>query len=66
MITEPAQADEIVRNGRADLVMLARELLARSLLAAATPPPRSACPSASPPPPQYERAYAGPPQGTRS
>lgn len=27
MITEPAQADEIVREGRADVVLLARELL---------------------------------------
>ena len=27
MITEPAQADQIVRNGQADLVFLARELL---------------------------------------
>lgn len=27
MITEPMQADEIIRNGRADLVLLARELL---------------------------------------
>ncbi|MEZ4672947.1 MAG: hypothetical protein R2932_01740 [Caldilineaceae bacterium] len=27
MITQPMQADEIVRNGRADLVLLARELL---------------------------------------
>jgi 2,4-dienoyl-CoA reductase-like NADH-dependent reductase (Old Yellow Enzyme family) len=27
MITEPMQADDIVRNGRADLVLLARELL---------------------------------------
>jgi 2,4-dienoyl-CoA reductase-like NADH-dependent reductase (Old Yellow Enzyme family) len=27
MITEPMQADELVRNGRADVVMLARELL---------------------------------------
>jgi 2,4-dienoyl-CoA reductase-like NADH-dependent reductase (Old Yellow Enzyme family) len=27
LITEPMQADEIVRNGRADLVLLARELL---------------------------------------
>ena len=27
MITDPAQADELVRNGRADLVFLARELL---------------------------------------
>jgi 2,4-dienoyl-CoA reductase-like NADH-dependent reductase (Old Yellow Enzyme family) len=27
MITEPAQADEIIRSGRADLVLLAREML---------------------------------------
>ncbi len=27
MITEPMQADDLVRNGRADIVMLARELL---------------------------------------
>jgi 2,4-dienoyl-CoA reductase-like NADH-dependent reductase (Old Yellow Enzyme family) len=27
LITEPMQADEIIRNGRADLVLLARELL---------------------------------------
>ena len=27
MITEPTHADEIVRNGRADVVLLARELL---------------------------------------
>jgi len=27
LITEPMQADEIVRNGRADIVLLARELL---------------------------------------
>ena len=27
MITEPMQADELIRNGRADLVLLARELL---------------------------------------
>jgi 2,4-dienoyl-CoA reductase-like NADH-dependent reductase (Old Yellow Enzyme family) len=27
MITDPAQADEIIRNGRADLVFLAREML---------------------------------------
>ncbi|MEK6710532.1 MAG: tRNA-dihydrouridine synthase, partial [Nitrospinota bacterium] len=27
MITQPAQADQIVRNGEADLVMIARELL---------------------------------------
>ena len=27
LITQPMQADEIVRNGRADLVYLAREML---------------------------------------
>lgn len=27
LITAPAQADEIIRNGRADLVLLGRELL---------------------------------------
>jgi 2,4-dienoyl-CoA reductase-like NADH-dependent reductase (Old Yellow Enzyme family) len=27
MITEPNQADEIIRHGRADLVLLAREFL---------------------------------------
>jgi 2,4-dienoyl-CoA reductase-like NADH-dependent reductase (Old Yellow Enzyme family) len=27
MITEPMQADQIVRHGQADLVLLARELL---------------------------------------
>jgi 2,4-dienoyl-CoA reductase-like NADH-dependent reductase (Old Yellow Enzyme family) len=27
MITEPKQADEIIRSGRADLVLLAREML---------------------------------------
>jgi NADPH2 dehydrogenase len=27
LITEPTHADEIIRNGRADLVLLARELL---------------------------------------
>jgi 2,4-dienoyl-CoA reductase-like NADH-dependent reductase (Old Yellow Enzyme family) len=27
MITAPAQADQIIRNGQADLVLLARELL---------------------------------------
>ncbi len=65
LITEPSHADVIVRNGRADLVMLARELLrdpywplhaARALRHA----------EALPAPPQYARAYAGLPQGTRS
>jgi 2,4-dienoyl-CoA reductase-like NADH-dependent reductase (Old Yellow Enzyme family) len=27
MITDPAQADQIVRNGEADIVLLAREML---------------------------------------
>ena len=35
MITAPAQADQIIRTGQADLVLLARELLARPVLAAA-------------------------------
>ena len=65
MITEPTHADEIVRNGRADVVLLARELLrdpywpmraAQTLRHAAD----------APPPPQYARAYHGLPQGTRS
>ncbi len=56
MITEPMQADQIVRNGQADLVLLARELLrdpnwplraARALHA--KPPPV--------PPAQYARAW---------
>lgn len=55
-ITEPALADEIVRNGRADVVLLAREMLrdpywplraARTLGHAA----------AMPPPVQYSRAW---------
>ncbi len=57
LITEPMQADEIVRNGRADLVLLGRAALrnphwprdaARALGATA----------ACPPPVQYARAYA--------
>jgi len=65
LITEPAQADEIVRGGRADLVMLARAVLrdpywpihaARAL----------GEPELAPPPPQYARAYGGLPQGTSS
>jgi 2,4-dienoyl-CoA reductase-like NADH-dependent reductase (Old Yellow Enzyme family) len=56
MISEPTHADEIVRNGRADMVLLARELLrdaewplraARALRQAA----------ALKPPVQYERAW---------
>ena len=65
MITEPTHADEIVRNGRADLVMLARELLRDPywpLRAAAT----LRHPEGAAIPPQYARAYGGLPQGTRS
>jgi len=53
LITEPEQADEIVREGRADLVFLARELLRQPhwpLLAAARLGVDVAWP------PQYERA----------
>ncbi len=63
MITEPTQADEIITSGRADLVMLARELLRDPywpLHAART------LGQPAPVPPQYLRAYAGLPQGTRS
>jgi 2,4-dienoyl-CoA reductase-like NADH-dependent reductase (Old Yellow Enzyme family) len=56
LITDPAQADQIVRNGQADLVLLARELLrdpnwplrAARALRSKTPPT---------PPPQYARAW---------
>lgn len=54
MITAPAQADEIVRNGRADMVLLGRELLRD---------PSWPCHAAQalkvtpPVPPQYLRAY---------
>jgi 2,4-dienoyl-CoA reductase-like NADH-dependent reductase (Old Yellow Enzyme family) len=56
LITDPAQADQIIRNGQADLVLLARELLrdpnwplraARALRAKSGPIP----------PPQYARAW---------
>jgi len=54
MITEPHQADEIIREGRADLVLLARELLrdpywplhAAKVLGAELPAPK-----------QYGRAF---------
>jgi len=36
MITEPAQAETILQSGQADVVLLARELLTRSILAAAS------------------------------
>lgn len=54
LITAPAQADEIIRNGRADMVLLGRELLrdpywpCHAALALKAIPPV---------PPQYLRAY---------
>lgn len=56
LITAPAHADEIVRNGRADLVLLARELLrdAEWPLRAARTLGKTA---ALEPPPQYARAW---------
>jgi 2,4-dienoyl-CoA reductase-like NADH-dependent reductase (Old Yellow Enzyme family) len=63
LISESTHCDEIVRNGRADLVYLARELLRdpHFPLRAATELRHEA-----PVPPQYRRAYGGLPQGTRS
>jgi 2,4-dienoyl-CoA reductase-like NADH-dependent reductase (Old Yellow Enzyme family) len=55
-ITEPAHADEIIRNGRADLVLLAREFLREPYwprLAAE----KLGCKEALPPPVQYGRAW---------
>jgi 2,4-dienoyl-CoA reductase-like NADH-dependent reductase (Old Yellow Enzyme family) len=56
LITAPTHADEIVRNGRADLVLLARELLrdAEWPLRAARALGQTA---ALQPPPQYARAW---------
>lgn len=56
LITDPTHADEIIRNGRADLVFLARELLRDPYW-----PIRAAhklrLPDAVKPPRQYERAW---------
>lgn len=54
LITAPAQADEIVRNGRADLVLLGREMLRNPYwpIQAAT-----ALKQPAPVPPQYLRGY---------
>ncbi len=56
MITQPMQADQIIRNGQADLVLLGREMLrdaAWAIHAAhALHKPEAACV-----PPQYQRAY---------
>ncbi len=46
VITAPEQADEIVRNGRADLVLLARELL-RDPIGRCVPPGRWDTPALS-------------------
>jgi len=56
MISQPMQADEIVRNGRADVVLLARELLRDPywpLHAAQVVHQRDRAPL----PPQYARAF---------
>jgi 2,4-dienoyl-CoA reductase-like NADH-dependent reductase (Old Yellow Enzyme family) len=54
LITAPAQADEIIRNGRADLVLLGREMLRNPYwpIQAAI-----ALKQPAPVPPQYLRAY---------
>jgi 2,4-dienoyl-CoA reductase-like NADH-dependent reductase (Old Yellow Enzyme family) len=60
MITSSSHADEIVRNGRADLVLLGRELLRDPhfpLRAAVELHQRERAPV----PPQYWRAWGGPP-----
>ncbi len=56
LITSPAQADEIIRNGRADIVLLGRELLRDPYwpIHAAIALKQSA-----PVPPQYLRGYGG-------
>jgi 2,4-dienoyl-CoA reductase-like NADH-dependent reductase (Old Yellow Enzyme family) len=56
LITEPTHADEIIRNGRADIVLLAREFLREPYW------PRIAAHAlrqkdAVPPPVQYGRAW---------
>lgn len=54
MITAPAQADEIIRNGRADVVLLGREFLRDP----SWPVHAAQALKAAPPvPPQYLRAY---------
>lgn len=55
LITSPEQADQVIRNGEADLVIMAREFLRHPYwpLHAAKPLHQSL-----PPPPQYARAFA--------
>jgi 2,4-dienoyl-CoA reductase-like NADH-dependent reductase (Old Yellow Enzyme family) len=54
MITSPAQADEIIRNGRADLVLLGREMLRDPYWALHA---AQALKQPAPVPPQYLRAF---------
>jgi 2,4-dienoyl-CoA reductase-like NADH-dependent reductase (Old Yellow Enzyme family) len=56
MITAPAQADEIIRNGRADLVLLAREFLRDPYWPAHAALSLGHAPSLQPPQ-QYARAW---------
>ena len=54
LITEPEQADQVIRSGEADLVLLARELLRDPYW------PRRAAKALGQPisgPPQYQRAW---------
>jgi 2,4-dienoyl-CoA reductase-like NADH-dependent reductase (Old Yellow Enzyme family) len=55
-ITEPKQADDIVRNGQADVVLLAREFL-RDPYWPAHAAKALGQPDKLPPPPQYARAW---------
>jgi 2,4-dienoyl-CoA reductase-like NADH-dependent reductase (Old Yellow Enzyme family) len=55
-ITAPAHADEIIRNGRADIVLLARELLRDPYWPAHAAKVLGQT-AALPPPPQYGRAW---------
>ncbi len=56
LITEPAQADEIIRSGRADLVLLARASLRDAYWPAHAAKTLNAA-AAVPPPKQYLRAW---------
>jgi 2,4-dienoyl-CoA reductase-like NADH-dependent reductase (Old Yellow Enzyme family) len=54
LITTPQQADEIIRGGKADLVLLAREFLRDPYFALHA---ASALGEKPAPPPQYARAF---------
>lgn len=56
LITEPNQADDIIRTGKADLVLLAREFL-RDPYWPAHAANALGCKDKLPPPPQYARAW---------